>query len=206
MDRALRRRPGLSALRWAVQAARAQVEAAARTNSPTVSVGMEYDGSSQTGSTFDNQWNANLQVSVPILDGGEARLQRLVALEALEQARQALISSRRSVLLDVASAYANLVSLWQQRAIAAQTVEEAREALSIAELRYRMGISSNVELLSSQQAFISARQTLANVTLDYRAALVAWRRSISGDWPVTLPPELVTEWELPPEEPGEANP
>lgn len=197
LARALNRRPELAALRWAVKAAEAQVEAEARVNAPTLSLDTEYEGTGDTNVDFANQWSTSLVLTVPILDGGEARLRKKVAQEAVEQSRQAVEAQRRSVELDVASAYANLVGLWEQVATARNNVAMAQEASSIAELRYSRGISSNVELLSSQQNYISARQILANVTMQYRVALVAWRRSVSGEWPLDLPQELLTEWELP---------
>lgn len=198
MARALHRRPELAALRWAVKAAEAQVEAEARVNAPTLSLDTEYEGIGDANTDFDNQWSASLVLTVPVLDGGEARIRKQIAQEAVLQARQSVESTRRSVELDVASSYANLVGLWQQVTTARSNVAEAKEASTIAELRYSRGISSNVELLSSQQNYISARQILANVTMQYRVARLTWRRSISGEWPLDLPTELQIDWELPP--------
>lgn len=197
MARALRQRPELAALRWAVHAAEAQAQVAARTNTPTLGLQTTYQGLNDTNGSPDNEWTAGMTLSYLFGDGGQARLLRNVARETLVSTKQSLESSRRTVEQDVASAYADLVSLWQQKATAETNVGQAREALKIAELRYREGVSGSVELLSSQQAYGTTMETFADVIASYHVALVNWRRAISGEWPVQLPPSLQVDWETP---------
>lgn len=198
LAQAFARRPELAALRWALSAAEAQIEVAARINTPTLGLTTTYEAlNGDVGQAPDNDWTVSLNLSVNLGDGGAARLQRRIARQTLVQVRQSLESESRKVAKEVASAYTRLVSLWQQRKSAEIAVTQSLEALQIAMLRYQEGVSGSFELLNSQEAYISSRQALANIVTEYYIALVEWRRSIAQDWGVALPPTLQVDWEFP---------
>ena len=197
LDQALARRPELAALRWAESAAQAQIEAAARINTPTLGLSTTYQGLNGNNGNVDNDWLVSLNLSINLGDGGAARLQRAIARETLQQVRQGLEQEKRAVAREVTSAYTQLVSLWQQRQSAQYTVRKAQEALQIAELRYEEGVSSIIELLNSQDSYISARETLARIVANYYLSRIEWMRATATDWPVALPPDLRVDWEFP---------
>lgn len=197
MRRALTQRPELAALRWAVGAAEAQIEVAARINTPTLGLSSTYEALPGNTYQLDNDWSVYLNLSITMGDGGAARIQRAIARQALAQVKQNLEQEGRQVGREVSAAYTRLVSLWQQRQTAKVTVTQAQEALEIAMLRYQEGVSSIVELLNSQDSYISSRQTLASITTEYFVALIEWRRATAEDWPVEIPPSFQVNWELP---------
>jgi outer membrane protein TolC len=194
MARALELRPEVQSLRWQVEAQEALAVAYSRQNTPQVSVYTTYDGLNE-GSNYDPTWEAGLQVTWELCDGGVARNARKQAQVQAEILRGQLGQQERQVALDVATAYAQLRQLWPQIELARRSQEKAQQTLEIAQLRFKAGLSSGVELLSAQDTLNSARTATAQAEASYRLAQINWRRAISADAPVDLPAEWVRSWQ-----------
>lgn len=195
LDRALRLRPDLIALDWGVRSAEAQVEAAARNSYPSVTVQSTYAGQAEFGQDWQPDWVAALQLQVPIMDGGQARVLMDQAKAAVEQARASREQTRRQVEQDVADAYVTLASTWRQLAQAEAALTSSSEALEIARLRFEAGLADAVEVLNVQNSYISAAGNLTNLRAAYWIAHANWRRAISDESDVTIPEDLRLEWE-----------
>ena len=108
---------------------------------------------------FRSDWTVGLSLSLPLFTGrrlagseGVARSQLVVARTRLDQARQAATLEARVVHRDLAQAAASLQAT-------ATTVEQARRACGIAQLRYQEGLSTQLEL---SDARLLLDQALAN--------------------------------------------
>ncbi|MBI3927847.1 MAG: TolC family protein [Armatimonadetes bacterium] len=191
-DRALELRPELQSLRLAAESARARVEAVRADDNPRLDLQSAASNRNVTGFSPANQIVTSVVFSIPIFDGGLTRARVGQALEAVVQLEQSLESTRRQVLLDVEQSYRQMRDQWAQIGVAEGTVEEAEEALRVAELRYASGVSTNVELLDSQAAYNRARLELARARSDYLTSRWHWWKAISGEYPVEvpLPPDL----------------
>lgn len=201
LQQAIARRPELSALRWSVAAAEASVKARGLSNTPTLSLLGELDDERELRSNQMSQsWMIGLQFSWPLYDGGAARNQAQQGRVMAEQARQQLAQAERQVALDVASAHLSLLSLWRQLEVARQSLDKAEETNTIAEARFRAGLSSGVELLNAQDDLAQARSTLAEVLGQYRNGWVNWNRAISVAYPVEVPAGLEPSVTLGPRE------
>ena len=195
---ALRYRPEVASQEWAVRAALAQVKVAALTSAPSISVFSQYSGLNNSLGSLTDLWYAGAQVNIPVVDGGQSRLLKREAEIAVDQARQQLEQNRRTVTSDVAQAWIDLDTCYKQIAQSRVSVERARETLRIAALRYREALAGSTDLLNAQDTYSSARQSLATSECNYYLAQVNWRRAISAEHPVPLPPSLHVDWELPP--------
>lgn len=108
---------------------------------------------------FRSDWTVGVSLSLPLLTGrrlagseGVARSQVEAARTRLAQASQAAALEARTVQRDLAQAEASLQAT-------ATTVAQARRAYGIAELRYREGLSTQLEL---SDARLLLDQALAN--------------------------------------------
>lgn len=122
-------------------------------------------------------WQLQLQLSVPIYDGGARyglrRQRAALADEAALQLEGAILRGRTELKAGLAALSHN------ERAFtdAGQAAQLARRAVEIAELSYKLGASTNLELLDAQRrardadtAAIIAEDELRRVRLDLQAA------------------------------------
>lgn len=175
---ALQQRPDLRALKLGHEAdvkfSRAQHEQLL----PTVS-GLGVLGVTPVGSStyFAQDWYgaAGLNISVPIFNGFKFHAQ---ASEADLRARASEEQSR--VLMDrivreVRTAWLTAKTAQQRMAVTAEFLKEANTALDLADTRYRLGLSSIVELSQAQLQQTQAQIADANARFEYEADLAALR-------------------------------
>jgi outer membrane protein len=168
VQRALRSRPALLSLRNQQQAALkfARGEKALRypTISAVASAGVVPIHDPQLP---DHYAAAGLVMSVPLFAGGyySARQQ---AAELQAQADEASLRDlENNVIRDVRIAWLNAQNAFDRFRITAQLLENARQSYSLAEARYKNGISSIVEFNQAELNLISAEISLANTQYEY---------------------------------------
>jgi outer membrane protein len=175
---ALQQRPDLLALKLNHEAdvrfSRAQHELLLPTISGLGIVGVTPVGSS---TYFTQNWYgaAGVNVSVPIFNGfkfhAEAAEAGLHAQASDEQSR--VLADR--IARDVRTAWLTANSAQQMMSVTAELVKEANTALDLADTRYRLGLSSIVELSQAQLQQTQAQIADANARFEYEADLAALR-------------------------------
>jgi outer membrane protein len=169
---ALRNRPQLSALRFEVEAGRQEVRARRAENNPQVSLSAAYDRPSPGGfNSTSYRYNVGLVMTWPFFDSGLTRGRVREAQANVDVDRQFLEENRQQVELDVRQAQLDIREARQRIVTAEREVASAREALRIAEVRYRAGVGTTIEVTDAQVAFARAGQNLANARFDYGAAI-----------------------------------
>jgi outer membrane protein len=111
---------------------------------------------------------AGINVSIPVFNGflfsaraREADLKAATAKEAVNQRREIIARDVRTTLLGEQTAY-------QRIAVARQLLEQATQALELAQARYKLGLSSIVELSQAQLSQTEAEIGDANARYSYR--------------------------------------
>lgn len=107
--------------------------------------------SGQNGDIYDD-WQAGIQVSIPIWDASVRRNRFEQALLESEQARLLLEETRNQVLAEAREAAGNFLKALSRLETASQQTMESEEALRIEKLRYETGESSITDLLSAESA------------------------------------------------------
>jgi outer membrane protein len=123
----------------------------------------------QTGD-FRTNWTIGLASQIPLFTGGRIRGEQMVAEANVREAEARYDQLREFAALD---SRVTLNNLFQARAAwlaSAGTADQARRAYSIAEVRYREGISTQIEL---NDARILLEQAVANRALAARNLQVA---------------------------------
>ena len=175
---ALQQRPDLAALKLSHEADVRFSHAQRDQLLPTVS-GLGVVGSTPVGASqyFAQNWYgaAGVNVSVPIFNGFKYHS---AAAEADLRARASDEQSRAltdHIVRDVRTAWLTMNSAQQRMSVTAQLLQEANTALDLAGTRYRLGLSSIVELSQAQLQQTEAQIADANARFDYEADLAALR-------------------------------
>ena len=116
-----------------------------------------------------SNWTVGVQLQLPILTGGAQRGAELKAEADVVEARARLEQTRELAVLDARSALERLESAEAAWAASVGTVEQAERAYRIAEIRFREGLSTQVELsdarLMLQQAEVNRAVAARDVTV-----------------------------------------
>ena len=181
---AMDRRPELLALKERIRTAEHRVRAANNTNFPTLQVvgsaGDTEHISNRPNLQEGGWWAVGGVVSVPIFTG--FLIQNQVA-EATAQQRETEAVYRavaQNVRLQVKDSFLDVVTLIPQIKVAEQQVLIAREALSLASQRYKLGLSSIVEVTQSEVAVTAAETRLAETQYDAKIAEARLRYAVGG--------------------------
>jgi outer membrane protein len=108
---------------------------------------------------FLTNWNVGVGLSVPIFTGRRIKGDEMVAQANLDEAKTRLQQTRELAVLDARTAIETLREAQAAWAASVGTVTQATRAYQIAELRYREGISTQIELTDQR---IAQQQALAN--------------------------------------------
>lgn len=121
--------------------------------------------------TFDrSNWSIAASVSVPLLTGGRQRGDEMVALADVEQARVQLRQVQELAALDTRSTWAELVAARAAWEATSGTVQQATRAYEIADVRYRAGLSTQLELSDSRLLSQQAEANRAQAARDLQVA------------------------------------
>jgi multidrug efflux system outer membrane protein len=163
----LLRRPDVQLAEQQLIAANANIGAARAAFWPRITLTASAGtASSQLSDLFrDGAWSFAAQLLQPIFDAGRnranlavAEVQRDIALAQYERAIQAAFR-------DVADALAGRATLDDQLRATLAQAEAERARFGLAELRFRSGVSSSLELLDAQRSLFAAQQAVVQTRL-----------------------------------------
>ena len=140
---------------------------------PSVSLSSRYspvaypaNGFPQYGD-FREDWTVSLNLSIPIFTGGRIVGDQLVARGNLSESQARLKQTREAAELDVRTSQLDLSDAQAILKSNESTVEQAKRGYEIAQIRFREGISSQIELQNArllfEQAEVNRAQALRNV-------------------------------------------
>jgi outer membrane protein len=186
IDRARANRPELLRLATIAKAQEAGVTIAKSGLKPTVSVSGGYElrkanSSERFGSSLDG-WTLGLRSSWAIFDGKSTRGRINQALSQKEQAELALAEATLGIEVEVRRALSSLSEATELVEAAKKVVEQALEALRLANARYGAGTATQLELLAVQVALTQARNNELEASYSYNVSAASVRRSMGmGD-------------------------
>ena len=159
-----------------VRASEATLKAALAERMPSLSLSSSYgrvaypSNGLPVARDFRTNWTVGLGLQVPILTGGRLRGDALVARADLDAARVRLQQTQELAELDTRSAWAELVAARAAWEATGGTVQQAQRAYEIAEVRYRSGVSTQLELSDSQLLLEQAQANRALAARDLQVA------------------------------------
>ena len=182
----LARRPDLRAAEQQLLAANANIGAARAAFFPSISLTAQYGSVSNELSNLFNSgtWGFNVgpTLNLPIFTGG-----RLTAnLEASKAARAIAVAQYEKAIQtsfkEVSDALNSQSALAEQQAAQLAQTEAERRRLQLAELRYRNGVSSYLDLLDAQRSLFALEQADVQVRLAQRLNQINLYKALGGGW------------------------
>ncbi len=174
---AFRSRPDLAALNDRWLAARQLASAEHDLGRPTISALATGGGTPVRADQIQSSWYgaAGANISIPIFNGLEysarAREADLRAQATSEQVR----NMRETIARDVRTAVLNAQIAFQRIGVSKELLDQANNALELANARYKVGLSGIVDLTQSQLAQTQAEIAYTNARFAYQQALADLR-------------------------------
>ena len=174
----------------AVEAAQQQLKATKAGRLPTVGLTSTYqrlaypaDGIPRSLGDFFPNWTAGLGVSFPLFTGGRVKGEILSAEAGVIEAQQRLKQTTDGATLDSRQSVAQLQEAEEAWQASIGTSEQALRAYNIAEVRFREGISTQIELTDSRVQLQQAQSNRARAARDLQVARV--RLKLLRDLPLS---------------------
>jgi len=182
--RGLKERPELVEHQALVDAAKASIELARAGMRPVVGVvGSISGGASSYGGSVTLTWSVMLAATIPLFDGGVTAARVREAELRLEQLQTVEAQLRQRIELEVRQAALNLSAAGEELATAGATIESAREALRIAQVRFREGVGTNLEVIAAQAALAQAEAARVQALFAFNQARAQLERAVGGAVP-----------------------
>ncbi len=166
---ALAKAPSVIAAEASARSSRMSVGVAKAAYFPTLSLStsLSLNGSRQNDYNFLQQRQLNLALSWPIFNRFQREQSIASAVSTAETADATAAEARRQVLSDVTSSLASLEAARLRIGITQTSVQAGREDLRVQQERFRLGASTIVDVLTSQEALDQAEVDAVTARFDY---------------------------------------
>jgi len=182
----LERRPDVAAAERRVAAANANIGVARAAYFPVFDLMAQLGSQATSGATWltapSEFWAIGPQAVLTLFDGGLHRAQSAAAHAVYDQQ---VANYRGTVLTAYQDVEDNLAALRQlQRESLSQSaaVKATQGAADQANLRYKGGIVTYLEVVATQNAALSARLTAVDIDIRHATATVQLVKALGGDW------------------------
>ncbi|MEO5736087.1 MAG: efflux transporter outer membrane subunit [Variovorax sp.] len=179
-------RPDIRAAEQQLIAANANIGAARAAFFPKVSLTTSVGtASTQFSGLFDSgtkAWSFAPQITLPIFDAGRNQANLDSARAGREIAVAQYEKSIQSAFREVGDALAGRVTLGEQARALRATADAEAVRYKLADLRYRNGIASSLDLLDSQRSLFTAQQAAVQVQLQLLQNQVVLYKTLGGGW------------------------
>ncbi|MFI5356444.1 MAG: TolC family protein [Opitutales bacterium] len=125
-----------------------------------------------------NGWTAGLQGQWNIFDGRATAGRVAQSKSVLMQTNLAIDETTLSIDVEVRRAHSSLTEAWELVDASAKTVDQAEEALRLANVRYAAGTATQLDVLTSQVELTRARLNQLQAFYSYNVALATMRKAI----------------------------
>ena len=177
-------RPELLALKERVRTAENRIKAASSQHNPIVqaigSAGDTEHISQRPQLQEGGWWGAGAIVSVPFFTGFLIQNQVAEATSQKREAESIYLALLQDIQLQVKENFLAVVTLIQQVKVTQEQVAIAKEALGLARQRYKLGLSSIVEVTQSEVAVTAAETRLAESQYNAKIAEAQLRYAVGG--------------------------
>ncbi|WP_289500232.1 TolC family protein [Gloeocapsopsis sp. IPPAS B-1203] len=152
---------------------------------PRVNVLTSYDVNDtfNDGSGITDNYSLGANVSLNLYDGGAARARARQEEANIAIAETNFADTRNQVRFEVEESYNTLQANLANIQTASVALEQAREALRLARLRFQAGVGTQTEVIDAENALTNAEGNRVTAILDYNRALARLQRAISSSQP-----------------------
>jgi multidrug efflux system outer membrane protein len=183
----LAHRPDVRGAEAGLRAATARIGVAEAARLPTFVITGQYGTQSTEWSRWfasgTNVWQAFVGVSIPLFTEGRPGGEQVnVARARADQARSRYEQTVLVALREVEDALVALRAAQDRTAAQQRQVVALRRALELADMRYRNGVSSYLDVLDAQRGLFGAELSLTQTERDQLVAAVQLYQAVGAGW------------------------
>jgi outer membrane protein len=150
-------RPDVRAAREGLKAADQEINVAKANHLP--SVALVYDRFTERPANLQgSNWDASIQLTMPIFAGGVTQSQVRQAYSVSHQAQLTMSFTDRSAVEEIRSFYEAVLSGLKQNRLTTENIDMAEQTFKEEERTYRLGLVTNLDVLTALTAFIEAKR------------------------------------------------
>ncbi|MFN6460594.1 MAG: TolC family protein [Nostoc sp. DedVER02] len=132
------------------------------------------------GVSVTDGYSAGLQGTLSLFDGGAARARAAQSRANIAIAESQFGSQRDLIRFDVEQYYSQLQSNLNNVQTSSVALNQAREALNLARLRFQAGVGTQTEVIAAENDLTRAEGNRVTAILDYNRALANLQRSVTS--------------------------
>jgi outer membrane protein TolC len=149
---------------------------------PQISLAANYNLSDRynDGASITDGYSVGLNGNLTLFDGGVARARADQSRANIAIAESQFGSQRDLIRFDVEQYYSQLQSNLNNVQTSSVALNQAREALNLARLRFQAGVGTQTEVISAENDLTRAEGNRVAAILDYNRALANLQRSVTA--------------------------
>jgi len=128
-----------------------------------------------------NQWSMSIQMSAPLIDGGERRSQVRQQELALEQAQTDREVLRQNIVLQIREAVNDLKAAERQIELSQAALVVAEKTFAREQQRFDLGLSRSQDMLTAQSQLTGARNSALEARIAYYLQIESLRQVTMAD-------------------------
>ena len=191
---ALRDRPDLAAARASEEIARQQVSVAKQALQPSLQMTGNLErtrGIRSPADQYQDQWNVTMGLNFPVFDSGLSRSQTREAESGFRQASLNTDQTLSALKVEIRKAFSAIQEASEVLRSQERNVEQAMEALSIAQTAYETGAKTALDVLDAQLALTQTRNLKFQALRDRAVAIAQMEKALGQISTVVLDAEEI---------------
>jgi outer membrane protein len=180
IDKALKERSDLRSLKLQKEISETALQLAEVENKPTLAVvgSYQYENPSGREAEWEEDWELDLVLSIPLFDGWANRAKTAQRRSQIKQIDLSLQQLEAGIGLEVKKAFWDREASEERIYAQEKNIEQTEEALSIAEVRYKSGAITNLEVLDAQLTLTKARLGYLQALHDHNVAMAELEKAM----------------------------
>ncbi len=185
LDFALANRPEITLIKGQQNIAHKQLSLAKSAIMPSLSLGTSYqyqgqkDGFDFSGDDFYKSFNSSLSLNIPIFNGLKNKSKIQQAKIGIKESSYQKDSMINNIRLEVEAAYFKAKEAEEKVMTQKKTIEQAEEALRLANLMYSEGASTQLDVLNANLAVNQSKMNYQQSLFEYNVAIAGLKKSIN---------------------------
>jgi len=183
LQKAYEQRPEVLQVETGIKIARKGITLAKRGLKPSLAVAWNGNWNPTTTTFSPNEftWTAVASLTFPLYDGGATRSRVQQAEQDISIGETNLDQLKQGIALEIRQAYLNVNEARNRIGVAEKEVEQAKEGLRLARVRYEAGVGTSLEITDAQVALTQAENNHVNAIYDYRTARARFLKAIGSE-------------------------
>lgn len=173
------RRADLQQLIVGADSLKVSLALAKASSSPVVKASgqVSYTHGWESGSDSSN-WNAGVQVSVPVADSGAVKLQVEQAQRNIQSNQLQVSQLKQQIASDVNTNFNSVMSLRKKLDLAQQNLTLQQKQYQLTETQFQQGLSSNLDVLTASVNLTSSENNLQQAKTQLQLAILKLQNSV----------------------------